>query len=338
MGFGRILVMKVGWLGLLAILPLMFACRGQEALIRPRCGARRCVELPLPRIIRRSRDGTEMVLVQGGRVRRGAVSQDERALPDEKPATWVTVEPFYVDRTEVTRRQFAAFVAATGHITDLEKDAGGSAHGEPGASGPRWTGGWTWRAGPPGMAKDDPSSPDLPVAFVSLEDAQVYCHWVGAKLPTEAQFEFLLRSETPLSIYPWGDEPTPPTGWGNYAGEELGDAYPDWALHVIEGYRDEHRRTAPVGSYRRDSNGLYDVSGNVSEWCSDAFAAYGTNPDEYWGGEGPHDGVLRGGNFFQNPETLRTSWRRQADRNLGREFWGFRCVRGAPCRGRQTTP
>jgi formylglycine-generating enzyme required for sulfatase activity len=168
----------------------------------------------------------------------------------------------------------------------------------------------------------------LPVSFVTFNDALAYCAWVGAFLPSEEQYEFLLRSAHGTSIYPWGDESLPPPKNGNYADESLARAY-DGAFIVLEGYRDGHDRASPVASYRPDRHGIHDISGNVSEWCRGPFVPYGVSVDEYYAIDHGVEasGVLRGGNFFQHPRSLRCSWRRQANRHFGREFWGFRCVR-----------
>ncbi|HPA21482.1 MAG TPA: SUMF1/EgtB/PvdO family nonheme iron enzyme, partial [Verrucomicrobiae bacterium] len=130
--------------------------------------------------------------------------------------------------------------------------------------------GYDWHEKPPFE-----QGPDHPVVRVSWNDAKAFCDWLSKKearqyrLPTDEEWDVAAGS----AKYPWGDEWPPPTGMGNFAGDEskLGkpeDPKEEW---MTEGYRDEHPRTAPVGSYRPLSSGLYDLSGNVWEWCEDWF-------------------------------------------------------------------
>lgn len=291
-----------------------------------RTGASRGSDTPSQLL--RECDGATMILVPGGRYRRGALTHDELALEDERPARWVDVAPFYVDQTEVTRGMFRRFVDATGYVTEGEATGGTNTFPPPGGGNDVL--GMTWRSPPPGTELSVTEQEALPVAYVTYQDATAYCRWAEAALPTEAQFEWMLRHGHPAAdVYPWGRDPHPPSAFGNYLGEELADAYPDWALRPIQGYRDQHLRAAPVGSYRRDSLGLFDISGNLSEWCRDNWRMYDESPRQ---SNDSANAVLRGGNFIDRLTTLRCSWRRGGDKTAVRKQWGFRCVRPGPAR------
>lgn len=274
------------------------------------------------RVMTRELDGATMVLINGGSFRQGALPGDKVAIDDELPAKQVRVEPFWVDETEVTIGQFRRFVDATGYVTEIERAGGGSAFPESSFRG--WLEGQTWKSTPPGFKGDQAELDRLPVVFVTWEDSRAYCAWVGARLPTESEFEYLLRQGT-KSLYPWGDEPTPPEGYGNYVGIEMAEQIRDEEPYGLPGYRDRHVRRAPVGSYLADSNGLFDISGNVAEWCEDEFVYYNQQPTN----EPGVTRIIRGGSFYSHPGRLRCSWRTTAGPTGGREWWGFRCARSA---------
>ena len=172
----------------------------------------------LPLRVRRNSHGAVMHFVAGGSYLRGAVPGDAAALADEKPRSRVSVGPFYVDRTEVTVEQFTQFVQETGYVTDCERTRRGAALGRPPTGRPRLREA-TWRTFI-GM-----QSGKRPVTLVSWNDAQAYCKWAGCQLPTETQFEYLLRNGAESAVYPWGSTPNPPTRRGNYRGEEFARAY-----------------------------------------------------------------------------------------------------------------
>ncbi|MDF1702679.1 MAG: SUMF1/EgtB/PvdO family nonheme iron enzyme [Planctomycetota bacterium] len=285
-----------------------------------------------PLRILRSRDEAEMVLVPGGRFQMGAVPQDKTALDDEKPRHAVVVAPFYMDLNEVTRGQFAMFVEATEYVTEVEKiGKGGYAIGRP--PEPMGEFGHNWRSSLHGG--ELPYAPDdHPVTQVNWRDATAYARWAGVVLPCEDQFEFVLRRGKEGLIYPWGNELAVDPARANLAGEELIRRYPGFKKYdpegsqFVRGHEDPFPWTAPVRSFAPDYFGLYDISGNVSEWCKDAFLYY-DDPDEVVDPE-EVSRVMRGGSWRSHHGRVRCSWRTSADPQYARDYWGFRCAKPLP--------
>jgi len=196
--------------------------------------------------------------------------------------------------------------------------------------------GATWKN--PGFEQ----GPTHPVCAVSWEDAHAFCAWLTKKeraagrittkqtyrLPTDAEWSLAAglrettqgtpesKSDAILNVYPWGTQWPPADGVGNYAGTEArtGIWPADWG--VLESYRDNHPRTSPVGSYPPNQFGLFDMGGNVWQWCEDDFNADGHRP------------VLRGGSFLNHfQKDLLSSHRFKGSEASARSiFLGFRCV------------
>jgi formylglycine-generating enzyme required for sulfatase activity len=233
-----------------------------------------------------------MVRVPGGEFTMGTNS--DLGWPDEKPAHRVRVDGFWMDETEVTNAQFRAFVEATGYSTtaekppDLEEIMRQSPAGTPPppkeklvpgslvfqpTSGPvtdlrdysqwwHWTPGADWRH-PEGPGSSLAGKNDHPVVHVSWDDAVAYCKWAGKRLPTEAEWEFAGRGGLEGKPYVWGDEP-------------FSEEHPQ--CNIWQGEfpyhntaKDGFERTAPVKSYAPNGYGLYDMAGNVWEWCADWY-------------------------------------------------------------------
>ncbi|HEX5857579.1 MAG TPA: formylglycine-generating enzyme family protein [Microbacterium sp.] len=205
--------------------------------------------------------------------------------PEEAPAHPVSVSGFWIDRHEVTNRDFAAFVEATGYVTVAERPLDPSEFpGAPpenllpgslvftGTAGPvdlrhiaQW---WTWTPGacwrrPEGPASSLEGREDHPVVHVAAEDAERYAAWAGKSLPTEAQWERAARGGHDGAAYTWGDEPEAPDR--PLAHHWRGD-FP-WRAEPGSG------TTAPVGSYEPNALGLFDMAGNVWEWTSDWYSS-----------------------------------------------------------------
>jgi formylglycine-generating enzyme required for sulfatase activity len=204
-------------------------------------------------------------------------TDDSEGFPadGEGPVRQVELSPFRIAETTVTNTQFATFVKATGHRTEAEGFGwsyvfhafvaeGLTGVGYPDGA-PWWIGveGADWRH-PEGPGTSIGSRPNHPVVHVSWNDANAYCDWRGVRLPTEAEWEYAARGGLVQKRYAWGDDLTPNGRhrcniWqGRFPQENTGE--------------DGFAGTAPVKSFTPNGFGLYNMSGNVWEWCADWFS------------------------------------------------------------------
>jgi formylglycine-generating enzyme len=235
---------------------------------------------------------TGMVWVPGGEFTMGTDS--DLGWADERPAHRVRVDGFFLDETEVTNAQFRAFVAATGYVTTAEKapDAAEILKQLPPGMPPppedklvpgsmvfappaepvdlkdffawwRWTPGACWKH-PEGPGSTLDGRDDHPVVHVSWDDAAAYAKWSGKRLPTEAEWEFAARGGLDDKPYAWGDEK--PGAGGKWQANIWQGEFPHTNTEA-----DGFKRTAPVRSFAPNGYGLYDVAGNVWEWCGDWY-------------------------------------------------------------------
>ena len=293
-------------------------------------------------------DGAEMVFVPAGEFVMGT----EELGDDERPVHRVYLDDFWIDRYEVTNERFARFVAETGYQTDAERRGRGWVWmGSDGST--ELTPGWEevegadWRhpGGPDSSIEDKMGHP---VVLISWNDADVYCRWVGKRLPSEAQWEKAARGADGRH-YAWGDEfdsakantkewkpalPVPSVAEGSEAEGE------------IEGMENGEWRggATPVGSFSPQGDSPYgasDMTGNVWEWVADWYGSdyYSVTAD----GEpvlsgiegnvahnppGPPTGtdkVLRGGSWAFDEVYARTPFRYNVKPDYTYDFAGFRC-------------
>lgn len=263
-------------------------------------------------------------------------------LPDarssERPARRVNVSGFWMDAHEVTNAQFAAFASATNYTTVAERPVDWEqlkTQVPPGTPKPpdemlqpgalvftppdhpvrlddysqwwSWTPGANWRH-PQGPESSLEGRDQDPVVHVAFEDALAYCAWAKKRLPTESEWEYAARGGIDNAHYVWGNEAIEPARCNVWQGE-----FPHH--NTVE---DGFARRAPVGSFAPNGYGLFDMAGNVWEWCSDVFQS------------DPEERVQRGGSFLCNASycsSYRPSARMGCTPDTGLEHLGFRCVK-----------
>jgi formylglycine-generating enzyme len=225
-----------------------------------------------------------MIWIPGGTFQMGSSSAEFKG--EAEPIHAVAVPGFWMDATEVTNEQFAEFVKATGYVTVAEKvpDAAqfpdvpkdklkpfSAVFTPPTSDTParRMDDWWKPVYGADWKHPDGPGSSitgkeKYPVVHISWVDAQAYATWAGKRLPTEAEWEFAARGGLDGKTFAWGDEFKP--GGKSMANTWQG-TFPNQNLT-----EDGHRTAAPVGSYPPNGYGLYDMAGNVWEWCSDWYS------------------------------------------------------------------
>ena len=308
-----------------------------------------------------------MVFIPGGKFMMGG--DNPQSSPDEYPKHPVQVTAFYMDATEVTNAQFQQFVAATGYITTAERKPDWEELKKtlpPGTTKPEesmlvpaslvfkqtkgpvnlndfneW---WSWVPGadwkhPEGPGSNITGKENYPVTQVSWFDAMAYCKWAGKRLPTEAEWEFAARGGLNDAVYPWGNEHI-------NAGKAKTNSWEGNFPYYNE-QKDGFALLAPVQSYASNRYGLYDMAGNVWEWCSDWYAAgyYSTlsaatissnpkGPEKSFDPEEPYMAKksLRGGSFLCNDSYCsgyRVARRMKSSPDTGLGHTGFRCVKDA---------
>ncbi|ARE35589.1 formylglycine-generating enzyme family protein [Rhodococcus qingshengii] len=224
-----------------------------------------------------------MSLIPGGTYWMGS----EDFYPEERPVHQVTVDGFWMDTTAVTVAEFRRFVKATGHVTTAEiaPDPADYPDADPALLVPgslvftsppgpvslddytQWwsfTPGADWRH-PEGADSNIGGRERHPVTHVSYFDAQAYAAWAGKELPTEAEWEFAARGGLDRQAYVWGDHDSP----GGRPGGNVWQGQFPWENLLEDGYE----RTAPVGKFRPNGYGLFDMAGNVWEWTADHYTS-----------------------------------------------------------------
>ena len=234
-----------------------------------------------------------MVWIPGKEFSKGAVKHDTMAMHHEKPAHMVAVDGFFIDETEVSNADFRKFVLATNYNTlaeravvweELKKQV------PPGTPKPhdsllqpgslvfkktkssvsnlndfsQW---WEWKIGanwqhPQGPGSTIEGKDTHPVVHIAYEDAKAYCKWAGRRLATEAEWELAAKGKQQNTIFTWGNE---------VAHLAVSANTWDGEFPVANTKLDGYEGTAPIKSYRPNSNGLYDMAGNVWEWTSDWY-------------------------------------------------------------------
>jgi formylglycine-generating enzyme len=297
-------------------------------------------------------------------------SLEPQAWPDELPAHRVSLtRPYWLDATEVTNAQFKRFVLATGYKTVAERPINLvdlMRQVPPGTAAPakemllpgslvfempggevnlrdisqwwHWTVGANWRA-PEGPKSSLKGRDNHPVVHLAWDDARAYCQWANKRLPTEAEWERAARGGIDGLPYVWGSE-------------KPQDANPKsaWFANIWQGVfpsrntaTDGHERTAPVGRFKPNPYGLFDMAGNVWEWTADWYDPHAynaragrsvvdpTGPSAPFGRE--HRRVQRGGSFLCHDSycsRYRPGARQGAAADSGSSHAGARCAKSLP--------
>lgn len=292
----------------------------------------------------------EMVWVAGGEFNMGT-----NDYPDAKPVHKVSVRGYWIDEHEVTNAQFAAFVKATNYVTVAEKPLDpkdypgvplenlvpGSAVFSPPSGKVSLENMQQWWQYVPGASWQHPSGPESsivglennPVVQISYVDAQAYAQWAGKRLPTEAEWEFAAQGGREHTKYYWGTELKPE---GKWVANIFQGTFPN--NNTAE---DGFVGAAPVKSFPKNPFGIYDLEGNVWEWCSDLYRddyykySAGDNPKGPSTSNDPEEPgvekhVQRGGSYLCSDQyCIRyvAGSRGKGETTSACNHLGFRCVK-----------
>ena len=218
-----------------------------------------------------------MMLVPGGEFLMGTDDREGYPSDGEGPIRRVLLDPFFIDACAVTNAQFAQFVKAANYKTEAEAfgwsfvfhslvpPKAAATVNKAVLEAPWWwpITGACWRR-PEGPGTSVVKRPNHPVVHVSWNDAAAYCQWAGKRLPTEAEWECAARGGLVQKRYPWGDELTPD---GKHHSNIWQGRFPEH--NTAE---DGHVAAAPARSFPPNGYGLYNMTGNVWEWCADWFS------------------------------------------------------------------
>lgn len=307
-----------------------------------------------------------MVWVEGKTFTQGAKTGDAYAMPREMPAHKVSVDGFFMDATEVTNKQFKAFVDATNYVTVAERPIDwevmkkelpegtpkpADSMLQPGslifnknvkkvATMGNYAQWWTWKIGanwkhPEGPDTNIEGKDNYPVVHIAYEDAMAYCKWANRKLPTEAQWESAAQGNSTNDIYTWGNNP-----------EVLDEKANTWqgTFPIKNESKDGFPLIAPVKSYPPNSIGIYDMLGNVWELTNDLFNVNyykqldandtlinPTGADKAYSPDNPYqmEHVIKGGSYLCNASycaSFRISAKMGTSVDSASDHAGFRTI------------
>jgi formylglycine-generating enzyme len=280
-------------------------------------------------------DPTGMRSLAGGPFLMGTDDSIGYPADGEGPVREVTLAPFAIDPTLVTNRQFRDFVNATGYKTEAQKFGWSFVfhlhvkrkHVSGTVRGLEWwskVDGACWRH-PEGPGSNIKKRLQHPATHISWNDANSYASWAGKRLPTEAEWEYAARGGLVQKRFVWGNELRP-------GGKHMCNIFQGDFPHR-DTAEDGYSGSNPVKSYKANGYGLYDMAGNVWEWCADWFHASFHSEAGCENPTGPMDGdrkVIRGGSFLCHDSychRYRVGARTSNNCDSGASNQGFRCVR-----------
>lgn len=261
-------------------------------------------------------DAPLLVTVPAGSYLQGSPKTEAERFPGEAPQRPATIRhPFALGKYTVTRGEYARFVEDSGYRSRTV------CRGYAGETEllPRWH--FSWRR--PGFDQTNAH----PAVCISWHDAKAYVDWLSRRtghayrLPTDAEWEYAARAGTVTARW-WGDDPAAGCGAANGADLTAKDRFTDWEVAAC---RDGALFTAPVGSYRPNGFGLYDMLGNVWQWVEDCAADRSAASGE--AGETCPRRRMRGGSWHSHPRYLRSAVQRENEAEIGFAAYGFRVVR-----------
>jgi formylglycine-generating enzyme required for sulfatase activity len=272
--------------------------------------------------------GIRLTLIPTGTFRMGL--PDEDADNDHKPQHEVRISAFYLGVAEVTRGQFRHFVHETKYKTEAEKDGKGGHGWNEERNKLEQDPKYTWLS--PGFEQTDKH----PVVNVSWNDAVAFCEWLTRvegrtyRLPTEAEWEYACRARTTTKYFS-GDDEESLASVANVADGTARTKYPNWTWAIVA--RDGFVYTSPVAQFKPNVFGLYDMHGNVWEWCHDGFDAeyYKRSPKE--DPSGPSQAalrVIRGAGWLCHPHSGFSGSRGRSKPGYRASDLGFRVARDQP--------
>lgn len=280
----------------------------------------------------------EMVLIPGGKFLMGTNDRDANPADGEGPVRNIKVNTFLIDQYAVTNRKFKDFVEDTNYKTDAEKygwsfvfyklisEKTAKKVKQVVKGTPWWSvvEGACWKK-PEGLDSNIVDRMDHPVVHISWNDAKAYCEWAGKRLATEAEWEYAARGGLIQKRYPWGDDLTP-------NGEHVCNIWQgDFPKDNTE--EDGYLGTAPVNAFQPNGYGLYNMAGNVWEWCENWFSPDFHKFDTKNNPQGPTSGevkAMRGGSYlchdsYCNRYRVAARTANTPDSSTGN--LGFRCVK-----------
>jgi sulfatase modifying factor 1 len=266
--------------------------------------------------------GMKFVRIEPGKFMMGTPENEPGRYPNERLHEVRITRAYLLGKYEVTRDQFRVFINDPGYNTDAETQGFALL----------WTGkGWEKRSGGSWRDVGFEQTDDHPVVSMSWNDAVAFVRWLSRKerrqyrLPTEAEWEFACRAGT-QTAYPWGDNPDDGGGFANAADQNARRRVPNYVTAFR--WDDGFVYTAPVGRFKPNPWGLFDMVGNALEWCSDYYGPYpaGETLDPKGPAQGDQNGsrVLRGGSWTNRPLDIRTGFRHWHAANYQLNVIGFR--------------